>query len=42
MMSRCKDMKDKLLREHEPESLTDDIQKEIDQLLQDAKKHLSK
>ncbi|UCB45645.1 MAG: trimethylamine methyltransferase family protein [Spirochaetota bacterium] len=42
MMSRCKEMKDKLLKEHEPEPLADDMQKEIDKLLHDAKKHLSK
>jgi len=36
MMSRCRDMKDQLLAEHEPEPLADDTLREVDKLLADA------
>jgi trimethylamine--corrinoid protein Co-methyltransferase len=42
MMRRCKDMKDQLLKKHVPLPLDGDVQKEVDRLLQFAKKHLTK
>jgi trimethylamine--corrinoid protein Co-methyltransferase len=42
MYVRCKEMKDRLLKEHVPEPMDRDVQKEIDKLLGEAKKHLSK
>lgn len=42
MMRRCKEMKDNILNEYIPEPLNSDVQKEIEKLLLDAKKHLLK
>jgi trimethylamine--corrinoid protein Co-methyltransferase len=42
MAARCKEMKDKLLKEHVPDPLDSDVQKEIVKLLGDVKKHLSR
>jgi len=36
MMTRCRDMKDRLLAEHEPEPMADDTLREVDKLLADA------
>ncbi len=41
MMSRCRAEKDRLLREHTPTPLPDDIQRDVDTLLGDARKHLA-
>ena len=42
MRTRCKELKDKLLKEHVPQGLDKSVEKEVDKLLQDAKKKLSK
>ncbi|HPO12488.1 MAG TPA: trimethylamine methyltransferase family protein [Candidatus Hydrogenedentes bacterium] len=42
MLQRCIDLKNELLRSHTPTPLPDDTQREIDQLLNAAKKHLEK
>jgi trimethylamine--corrinoid protein Co-methyltransferase len=41
MRTRCKEMKDRLLKEHTPEPLDKEVEREVDKLLKDAKKHLS-
>jgi trimethylamine--corrinoid protein Co-methyltransferase len=41
MADRCREMKDHLLRRHEPAAMDDDMLKAIDKLLADAKRHLS-
>lgn len=42
MRARCREMKDELLRSHEPVPLPDDVNREVDKLLADARKHLVK
>ncbi len=42
MMTRCKEMKDNILREHNPQPMDNDTQQAVDKLLADAKRHLSK
>ncbi len=42
MMSRCKEKKDRILKEHIPQPLDNETQKDVNKLLKDAKKHLSK
>lgn len=42
MLRRCCERKDALLREHVPEALPQDMQRDIEQLLRDAKRHLTK
>jgi trimethylamine--corrinoid protein Co-methyltransferase len=42
MRTRCREEKDRLLKTHTPEPLDGDTEKEIDLLVKDAKKHLSK
>jgi trimethylamine--corrinoid protein Co-methyltransferase len=41
MRTRCKEMKDRLLKEHTPEPLDKEVEREVDKLLNDAKKHLA-
>lgn len=41
MAARCRAMKDRLLREHEPAAMDDDMLRAVDQLLADAKRHLT-
>jgi trimethylamine---corrinoid protein Co-methyltransferase len=41
MASRCRELKDRLLREHVPTPLTADTLKSVDKLLADARRHLS-
>ena len=41
MAARCRTMKDRLLREHEPTPMSDDTLRAVDQLLADAKRHLA-
>lgn len=41
MLSRCREMKDRLLREHTPEPMADDVQRDVDALLRDARRHLA-
>jgi len=41
MAARCRAMKDRLLREHEPTPMSDDTLRAVDQLLADAKRHLA-
>jgi trimethylamine--corrinoid protein Co-methyltransferase len=41
MAARCRAMKDRLLREHEPTPMDDDRLKAMGRLLADAKRHLS-
>lgn len=40
MGERCVETVDRLLREHEPEPLPDDVRKDVDKLVADAKRHL--
>lgn len=40
MADRCLETMDRVLREHEPEPLADDMAREVDKLLADAKRHL--
>jgi trimethylamine--corrinoid protein Co-methyltransferase len=42
MRSRCREMKDRLLREHTPAPLPDDVLRDVDKLLADARRHLLK
>lgn len=42
MRRRCYELKDTILREHQPEPLPDDILRDVDRLLEDAKRHLLK
>jgi trimethylamine:corrinoid methyltransferase-like protein len=41
MLERCCEQKDAILREHEPEPLPDDVLRDVEKLLQDAKRHLA-
>ena len=41
MLERCRERKDAILRDHEPEPLPGDVLREIDVLLADARKHLT-
>lgn len=41
MATRCREMKDRLLREHVPVPMNADMLKDVDNLLMDAKRHLS-
>ena len=41
MMSRCREMKDAILRDHAPVPLDGDTLKEVDKLLADARRHLA-
>ena len=41
MAARCREMKDQILRQHEPAAMDDDMLKAVDKLLADAKRHLS-
>ncbi len=41
MAQRCQEKKNRLLREHTPVPLGDDVQREVDQLLRDAQRHLA-
>jgi trimethylamine--corrinoid protein Co-methyltransferase len=40
MRQRCHDLKNTILRERHPEPLPDDIARDVDRLLEDAKRHL--
>jgi len=40
MFRRCREMKDAILRAHEPEPLPDDVLKDVERLLGDAKRRL--
>jgi trimethylamine--corrinoid protein Co-methyltransferase len=42
MMSRCRAAKDRLLAEHEPVPMPEDVRKDVDALLADAREHLVK
>lgn len=42
MRARCVEMKDRILREHVPEPMDDDTRKAVDNLLQDARRHLGR
>lgn len=42
MMSRCRATKERLLAEHEPVPMPEDVRKDVDALLMDARKHLAK
>ena len=41
MATRCRAMKDQLLRDHVPTPMDDDTRKSVDQLVQDARSHLA-
>ncbi len=41
MAARCREMRDRILREHVPTPMDDDTLKAVDKLLADAKRHLS-
>ena len=41
MAARCREMKDRILREHVPAAMDDDALKAVDKLLADARRHLS-
>ena len=41
MAARCREMKDRIIREHEPVPMDDDTLKAVDKLLADARRHLS-
>jgi trimethylamine--corrinoid protein Co-methyltransferase len=42
MLRRCREMKDAVLGDHEPEPMPDDMVREVDRLLHDARGHLVK
>ena len=42
MAARCRAMKDRLLREHVPEPMDDEMRGDVERLLKDAKRHLAK
>ena len=41
MATRCREMKDSLLRDHEPSPLPDDTRRAVEQLVDDARRHLT-
>ena len=41
MATRCRDMKDRMLREHTPAPLDEDVRRDVDRLLEDATRHLA-
>jgi len=41
MLERCRAFKEDILSKHQPEPLPDDVRRDVDRLLRDAKKHLS-
>jgi hypothetical protein len=42
MASRCMEMKNRILREHVPTPMPDDMLAAVDALCEDAKRHLAK
>jgi trimethylamine--corrinoid protein Co-methyltransferase len=42
LLDRCIEFKDGVLRDHEPEPMPDDLLREVDQLVDDARRHLSR
>lgn len=42
MAARCREMKDRVLREHEPVPMDDGVRKAVDKLVEDARRHLTK
>lgn len=41
MAARCREMKDRMLREHVPVPLDDGVRKAVDKLIEDARRHLA-
>jgi trimethylamine---corrinoid protein Co-methyltransferase len=41
MAARCREMKDRILREHVPTAMDDDLLKAVDRICDDARRHLS-
>jgi trimethylamine:corrinoid methyltransferase-like protein len=42
MAQRCREEKERLLKEHQPEPLSDDVEREIERVLADARAELER